>query len=159
MSKRVYVPKSPPASSPGIAAVMRGNKKRDTKPELIVRRMLFAKGYRFRTHGIRVPGNPDIVFAARRKALFVHGCFWHQHKDSSCPYANRKTPSSSYWRAKLARNVQRDREVQSALAQMGWRVCIVWECEAKRHDQLVSRLQEFLGPRVWNSSNKVSAAK
>jgi DNA mismatch endonuclease (patch repair protein) len=108
---------------------MRQIKSKDTSPEIVVRRMIYRSGFRYRLHRKDLPGRPDLVFISRRKAIFVHGCFWHQHPSSSC--ADSRLPKSrvGYWEPKLQRNVIRDAENQSALSQNGWQVLILWECE------------------------------
>lgn len=108
---------------------MRRIRKTDTKPEMIVRRMVHAMGYRYRLHGDRLPGTPDIVLPRHRKVIFVHGCFWHRH---DCP-DGRKLPRSKpeYWGAKLERNRRRDGASIVRLREMGWDVLVVWECEVR----------------------------
>lgn len=121
---------------------MRAVKSRDTKPEMVVRRFANALGYRFRLHRTDLPGKPDLAFPARRKAVFVHGCFWHQHdclRGARLPKANQ-----DYWLPKLKRNVARDAENQARLREMGWNVLVIWECETKNVDHLVARLHSFL---------------
>ena len=119
-------------------------KGRDTKPELIVRRMLHSLGYRYRLQFRSLPGSPDIAFTARRAAVFVHGCFWHGH---DCARAQRMPKTNAaYWTAKIARNRARDREVASALEALGWRQLTIWECELRDPDALAERLRAFLGP-------------
>lgn len=101
-------------------------KSRNTKPELLVRRLLTRLGYRYRLHRAGLPGKPDIVFIGRRKAIFVHGCFWHGH---DCRRGAREPKTNAdYWRAKIARNRVRDGTVRAALAALGWETMIVWEC-------------------------------
>ncbi|MCW0196818.1 very short patch repair endonuclease [Sphingopyxis sp.] len=119
----------------------------DTKPELVVRRLLHGLGYRYRCHRRDLPGKPDLVFTSRRKIVFVHGCFWHQHP--GCPRATRPKSSKSYWHQKLTRNVERDEVSRSQLEDEGWDVLTVWECETKRPD-LKKRLQQFLGPTRYS---------
>jgi DNA mismatch endonuclease (patch repair protein) len=120
---------------------MRQIRKTDTKPELVVRKLVHAMGFRFRLHGRGLPGTPDLVFASRKKVILVHGCFWHQH---NCRLGG-KTPSSNrdYWRPKLARNVERDAENLADLAKLGWSTLVIWECETKSN-QLERRLLQFL---------------
>jgi DNA mismatch endonuclease (patch repair protein) len=115
----------------------------DTKPELVVRRLLHHIGYRYRLHVAALPGRPDLVFHSRRKVIFVHGCFWHQH--AGCADATLPKTRTQFWRNKLHRNVQRDQEQQSALIAMNWAILIVWECELV-DQSLSSRLAKFLGP-------------
>lgn len=113
------------------------------KPEMAVRRTAHALGYRYRLHRKDLPGKPDLVFGPRRKAVFVHGCFWHQHqtcRDGGLPRSN-----ASYWRPKLARNSARDVEHLAALTTAGWRVLVVWECETNDRRELTKRLKRFLG--------------
>lgn len=123
--------------------VMRSVGSKDTKPEMQVRRLLHAHGFRFRLHREDLPGKPDIVFPGRRKIIFVHGCFWHQHP--SCPHAARPSSNSDYWRRKLDRNVQRDAETQVKLAGMGWTTFVVWECQVRDQAELLRRAADFLG--------------
>lgn len=115
----------------------------DTKPELWVRRALHAQGYRFRLHGRGLPGKPDIVFARRRTAVFVHGCFWHRH---GCKKTTHPKSRQDYWEDKFASNVARDRRNAEALAADGWRIFVVWECEVEKDERLLERLSAFLGP-------------
>jgi DNA mismatch endonuclease (patch repair protein) len=124
---------------------MRGNRKTGTRPEMVVRRLLHAMGYRYRLHAKDLPGRPDVVFRKRRLAIQVHGCFWHQHEDPACPLRSKPRSNSGYWDAKLARNVARDREAQARLTAMGWRVEMVWECECRNTAGLAERLREVLG--------------
>lgn len=117
----------PPASSPSVAAVMRGNVSNDTSPELLLRSALWKSGIRgYRKHFMRLPGRPDVVFPSYRLAIFVHGCFWHR-----CPKCNISTPQTNpqYWEEKLSRNVDRDKRVFSQLEQAGWHAMRLWECE------------------------------
>lgn len=122
---------------------------KNTKPELLVRRLLHAAGYRFRLHGAAggrlLPGKPDLVFAARRKVIFVNGCFWHLH---SCP-AGQHAPqnNSEFWEQKRSRTAQRDAAAIQSLAAAGWESLTVWECELKDRSSLEEQLFEFLGPR------------
>lgn len=125
---------------------MRRVRGRDTTPELVVRRLLHAEGYRYRLHGRDLPGKPDIVFVARRRVIFVHGCFWHGH---TCPRGSRRPGTRrDYWNAKLDRNAERDRSHARRLRRMGWGVMIVWECQTapRRRPALERRLRRFLGP-------------
>lgn len=126
------------------SAVMARVKGRDTKPELKVRRLAHALGYRFRLHRRDLPGSPDLVFPGRRAVIFVHGCFWHGH---DCARGAR-TPkqNAAYWTAKIARNRTRDQNAARALEAEGWRVMTVWECEIKDAQALSARLDRFLAP-------------
>jgi DNA mismatch endonuclease, patch repair protein len=125
-------------------AIMRANTAKDTKPELAVRRMLHAMGYRFRLHRRDLPGSPDIVLPGRRKVVQVHGCFWHQHP--GCPRAKLPATREDYWLPKLARNRERDEQTEQKLRALGWRVATVWECEIPEARRLARHLRRFLGP-------------
>ena len=127
------------ARSQNMAAI----KGRNTRPEMVVRRLLYSLGYRYRLHRKDVPGNPDIVFLARRKAIFINGCFWHQHQ--GCRLAHFPRSRLEYWGPKLARNVQRDAASAAILQNMGWKVLVLWECEIKNVEPLTTRLIEFVG--------------
>jgi DNA mismatch endonuclease (patch repair protein) len=125
---------------------MRQIRSKDTKAELTVRHLLHRAGYRYRIHGKDLPGKPDLVFKARRKVIFVHGCFWHQHDANNCTAGKRPQSNTDYWHPKLARNVERDRLQLERLEQEGWGVLVVWECELRDADVLRYRLISFLGP-------------
>jgi DNA mismatch endonuclease (patch repair protein) len=124
---------------------MRSIRKVDTKPELIVRRLAHALGLRFRLHRRDLPGTPDLAFPRHRKVVLVHGCFWHQH--DGCRLARQPRSKPDYWLPKLARNVERDREVEARLAELGWEPLVIWECETRKADLIRERLARFLGPR------------
>jgi DNA mismatch endonuclease, patch repair protein len=146
------VPRSPPPTSVAVTSAMRGNRSRDTRPEMRVRRLLFKLGYRYRLHRRDVPGRPDISFLSRRRIIFVHGCFWHQHPSDQCTLKAYPRTHLSYWGAKLFRNCERDREHQIELARRGWTALIVWECETKDTKMLARRVRAFLGPPSTTSS-------
>jgi DNA mismatch endonuclease (patch repair protein) len=116
----------------------------DTKPEMVVRKLVHSLGYRYRLHRKNLPGCPDLAFPSRQKALFVHGCFWHQHR---CKRGSR-IPSTrrEYWVRKLRRNKERDKETRRKLKESGWSVLVVWECQTKPSDipKLAKRIQRFL---------------
>jgi len=114
---------------------------KNTKPELLVRKALFAAGFRFRLHRKDLPGRPDVVLPGRRVVVFVHGCFWHAHQ--GCRYAKIPATRREFWEAKLAANVERDRRTREALLSAGWRVLVVWEC-ATRSSGVRERLSELL---------------
>lgn len=132
------------------SVIMSAIRSKNTKPELYVRKLLYSLGYRFRLHGKGLPGSPDIVFTARKKAIFVHGCFWHQHSDESCRSSSMPKSNKNYWEKKLQRNVDRDKQNQHDLAQQGWSCLILWECELGDRLLLQDRLLTFLGPTKWN---------
>ncbi|NQD89040.1 DNA mismatch endonuclease Vsr [Paenarthrobacter sp. CM16] len=120
---------------------------KNTKPELLVRRVLHAKGYRYRLHGqagaAKLPGRPDLVFAGRRKVIFVNGCFWHFHDCRAGQHA--PAANAEFWEAKRNRTRQRDAQQGEQLAVEGWEVLTVWECELKDRSALEERLIQFLG--------------
>ena len=123
--------------------IMRSVKGRDTGPEMIVRRLTHKMGYRFRLHRADLPGNPDLVFPSRRAAVFVNGCFWHGH---GCKRGAR-TPKTNteYWTAKIARNLERDKEHRSRLKSLKWRSLVLWECQLKDERRLRAKIRRFLG--------------
>ncbi len=121
-------------------------RQRDTKPEMAVRRAAHALGFRFRLQRGDLPGRPDLVFPKLDKVLFVHGCFWHSHRE--CKSATVPKTRTEYWDAKLAANRARDLRVAEALRQSGWDVGIVWECETRKRDELLERLRAFLSPQL-----------
>ncbi len=116
---------------------------KDTKPEMVVRRMLHALGYRYRLHRRDLPGCPDLVFPGRRKIIFVHGCFWHRHR---CKYG-LVTPATrpEFWKKKLEGNRARDTRVRKELRRLGWQVLVVWECQIRKPDAMIKRVVDFLG--------------
>ena len=126
---------------------MRSIREKNTKPELTVRRLLFAAGYRFRLHCELLPGKPDIVFPARRKVVFIHGCFWHQHQKATCPIRVMPSSNMQYWLPKLARNAARDKEDCAALMKLGWSSIVVWECDIEwAIEKTIAKIEKFLGP-------------
>lgn len=124
--------------------MMAGIKGKNSQPEVMVRRLLFAAGYRFRLHRRELPGTPDIVMPGRKIAIFVHGCFWHLHQ--GCRYAKMPATRPDFWKAKLQANVDRDRRSVEKLNEMGWRVLCVWEC-AMHDAETAASLQDSL--RRW----------
>ncbi|WP_242540531.1 very short patch repair endonuclease [Trinickia mobilis] len=122
---------------------MRRVRGKDTQPELLVRRLLHGLGYRFRIHRSELPGKPDIAFIRRRRLIFVHGCFWHQH---GCGHYKMPQSSTDFWHKKLASNVERDRRHMQQLHDDGWQVLVIWECELRDRSALANRLTAFLGP-------------
>lgn len=119
-------------------------KSRNTAPERNVRSLVCALGYarRYRLNGAKLPGKPDLVFSAMRKAIFVHGCFWHGH---DCKRGARAPKDNAvYWRAKIARNVVRDHAALKTLHADGWRTLVIWECELRDRAAVASRLSAFL---------------
>lgn len=122
---------------------MRRVKGKNTGPELQVRKLLWDMGFRgYRIHYDKLPGAPDIAFTKHRKAIFVHGCFWHGH---NCR-AGRNVPRTNqdYWKPKLMRNVERDQRQRQALQNFGWETLVIWECELRDHDHVRRKLRRFL---------------
>jgi DNA mismatch endonuclease Vsr len=122
--------------------VMQSIRAKDTKPEMIVRRLLFGLGARYRLHANDLPGRPDIVMRSRWLAIQVHGCFWHLHESCRLTRIPRSRPD--YWPAKLQGNKARDARNLAALRGLGWRVLVVWECETRSPERLVEALRQFV---------------
>ncbi|MBI6630352.1 very short patch repair endonuclease [Pontibaca salina] len=113
--------------------MMAGIKGKDTKPELVLRRALHARGFRYRLHSKNVPGRPDLVFSKHHAIVFVHGCFWHRHE--GCRYTTTPSTRPEFWLTKFDANVARDRSVHDQLLDAGWRVATVWECALRRPEE------------------------
>jgi DNA mismatch endonuclease (patch repair protein) len=129
-----------PSQRSKVMAQVRG---KDTKPEMRVRTTVHGMGLRFRLHRRGLKGTPDLVFPKYKVAIFVHGCFWHQHP--GCKRASMPQNREDFWRAKLARNVERDTEAELQLRSEGWRVEIIWECETKDAMQIRKRVEKIFG--------------
>jgi DNA mismatch endonuclease, patch repair protein len=114
---------------------------KDTTPELHVRKLLFSLGFRYRIHRKDLPGNPDIVFPARKRVIFVHGCFWHPHQP--CRISHVPRSNQAYWLPKLEGNLARDRAALKALRELGWKTLVLRECQVKSV-ALEGRLRRFL---------------
>ena len=121
--------------------VMRAVRSKDTKPEMVVRRLTHGMGFRYRLHRNDLPGRPDLVFPGRRKVIFVHGCFWHHH---DCQAGRLPQTRRAFWKAKLHGNRARDERHAAALAEGGWKALTLWECELADRDALRTRLLLFL---------------
>lgn len=126
---------------------------KDTRPELIVRRLVHGMGFRYRLHRRNLPGAPDLVFPSRNKVIFIHGCFWHRHPDPACKLARLPKTRLEFWRPKLEGNRRRDLHAQQRLCDLGWHFLIVWECEIGHKEQLVNRIQLFLEGRGCDRSS------
>lgn len=122
--------------------IMARVRSRDTKPEMMVRRLVHAMGYRYRLHAKDLPGKPDLVFRSREKVIFIHGCFWHQHED--CALARLPKSRQNFWVPKLDANRQRDVRNECALQHAGWDVLTIWECELGDVAKLRTRIRGFL---------------
>lgn len=124
------------------SALMARIQAKDTKPELLVRRLIHGLGYRYRLHRKALPGTPDLVFPSRKKVIFVHGCFWHRHE--GCNFATMPKTRVAFWKKKFDSNVHRDLRVQEELDLLGWQSLIIWECETKSLENLAKTVHEFL---------------
>jgi len=124
------------------SSLMSRVRNRDTGPELLLRRVLTHLGYRYRVQYERVPGRPDIAFPGRRKAIWVHGCFWHQHP--GCPRATLPKSRRDFWIPKLEANRRRDLATQEEVRELAWDILVVWECEMRDRDGLARICVEFL---------------
>jgi DNA mismatch endonuclease (patch repair protein) len=129
-----------PATRSRMMSRIRG---RNTRPELAVRRYLHAVGLRFRLGGCGLPGRPDLVFPGRRAAVFVHGCFWHQHR--GCRFATRPSTHADFWQRKFNVNVERDARALSSLEAMGWIPLTIWECETRSDLEMDKLAWQILG--------------
>ena len=122
--------------------MMASVRSKNTQPEMIVRKLAHSMGYRFRIHRADLPGKPDLCFPSRKKVVFVHGCFWHQHGCNQCHLPRSNT---GYWLPKLSRNRARDFEHLAALTSLGWKSLVIWECELDNATRLSKVLSKFLG--------------
>ncbi|MGC2164247.1 MAG: DNA mismatch endonuclease Vsr [Silvibacterium sp.] len=123
---------------------MRKIRSKDTKPELQIRKLLFGLGYRFTLHRKDLPGEPDIVFTGRKRVIFIHGCFWHQHQD--CREGRVPGSRQEYWIPKLKNNISRDQKHVVELQKLGWKVLVIWECQVTNIDRAEDMMLKFLGP-------------
>ena len=128
--------------------IMSSIKGKNTKPEIVIRRLLHGAGYRFRIHVNLLPGKPDLYFSSRKKAVFVNGCFWHGHK--GCRRARLPNSNKNFWRDKIQGNIQRDLKKRKELADMGIESFVVWECELSTIDNVMGNLKKFLGAPKHN---------
>lgn len=125
--------------------IMRRVHSTDTTPELIVRKLTHALGFRYRLHKKDLPGKPDLVFSGKKKVIFVHGCFWHGHE---CKRGNRVPKENrEYWTKKIKNNIDRDSRHINELGRLGWSVLTIWECETKDYDTLKQQIIKFLNER------------
>jgi len=122
--------------------IMSSVRGRDTKPEILVRSFVHRMGFRFRIHRRDLPGNPDIVLPRHGKVIFVHGCFWHGHK--RCQRSKRPTTNKGFWNKKLDENIERDKRFQRKLRLMGWKVLVLWQCEVRKPEKMLRKLERFL---------------
>lgn len=117
---------------------------KDTMPELRVRRTAHSLGFRYRLHGKGLPGHPDLVFASKRKVVFVHGCFWHRHRGCAKTRFPKSPERAAFWRGKLLGNARRDHRNQRELEKSGWKTLVIWECETDDFMRLRTILNRFL---------------
>jgi DNA mismatch endonuclease, patch repair protein len=122
--------------------IMRLVKPTNNKTEIGVRRILHALGLRFRLHGQALPGKPDVILPKWRTIILVHGCFWHRH--ARCRKATTPKTKVAFWKEKFEANVKRDKRVRARLGRLGWRVCVVWQCELTSPEKLARRLDAFI---------------
>jgi DNA mismatch endonuclease (patch repair protein) len=121
---------------------MRRVRRKDTKPEMVVRQLVYSAGGRYRLHRKDLPGSPDLVFPGRRKVIFVHGCFWHRHE--GCRFASSPKTRREFWEAKFSRNRERDHKALERLDELGWDSLVIWECETRVSEQLSEIIRNFL---------------
>lgn len=138
------------------SVVMSKVRSKNTRPELIVRKLVFGAGYRYRLHVKTLPGSPDLVFPGRKKVIFVHGCFWHRH--DNCAAARMPKSRVEFWSEKLNRNKERDVRVTHALRQAGWEVLVIWECELTDRHALEKTIATFLGATRLRATRPMHAA-
>jgi DNA mismatch endonuclease (patch repair protein) len=122
--------------------IMARVRSKNSRPEVFVRRLVYALGYRYRLHQRDLPGSPDLVFRSRQKVIFVHGCFWHRH--TKCALARMPKSRVDFWNEKLEGNRRRDERNKRALAREGWRVLIIWECQIRNASRLEAKIRRFL---------------
>lgn len=122
--------------------VMRSVRGKNSGIERLVRSAIHRLGFRFRLHIADLPGQPDVVLPRHRKIIFVNGCFWHQHR--GCVKSKQPQTRADWWRSKLERNVERDRDARRRLVRMGWQVFVIWECETRDQEALTRRLRVFM---------------
>lgn len=131
--------------------IMRAIGPKDTRPERLVRSILHNMGYRFRVQGMKLPGRPDVVFSARRKVVFIHGCFWHAH---GCSRSRPPRSRADYWLPKLADTKRRDLKNEERLSSAGWGILVLWECELGDPSSVADRLRRFLGTTIFLRSSR-----
>lgn len=136
---------------PSRSRVMARVKGKNTRPELLVRKMVFAAGYHYRIHVKDLPGCPDLIFPGKRKVIFVHGCFWHRHE--GCKSARMPKSRIDFWSAKLNGNKLRDTRTYDALLGAGWQVMVVWECDLRHPEAVAKAIKIFLDAPLRSSPN------
>lgn len=129
-------------------------KAKNTSPELVVRRFLYSHGFRYRVHQKDLPGKPDIVLPKYRTVIFVHGCFWHGHSCKIGSGLRKPKSNTDYWIPKIEKNIARDKENQRMLESDGWKVIVIWECDVKHEDRLISALKSLLDLKESENAQK-----
>jgi DNA mismatch endonuclease, patch repair protein len=122
--------------------IMARVRSKNSRPEMVVRKIVFAMGHRYRLHARALPGCPDLVFRGKRKVIFVHGCFWHRH--ANCALARMPKSRLDFWTSKLEGNRKRDKRNKRVLSREGWKVLTIWECQLRDAVLLESRIRRFL---------------
>jgi len=140
-AEKILMPRYDPLTKAERSERMSRIRSIDTKPEMLVRRLIHGMGYRYSLHSKDLPGHPDIVFRSRKKIIFVHGCFWHQH---GCRQYRQPKTRRSFWEAKLAQNKARDAATRKQLRELGWMLLTVWECQIKGVSKLKTKIACFL---------------
>jgi len=129
-------------SPEGRSRIMRSVRSKNTRPEKLVRSLIHRLGYRFRIHYKKLPGCPDLAFPAKRKVIFVHGCFWHGH--GRCRSGKLPLTNTDYWHPKILGNIERDKKNQSHLKKDGWKILTLWGCQLEKIEKLEKQLIKFL---------------
>ena len=129
-------------------------KSKNTKPELLVRKFLFSRGFRYRLNHPRLPGHPDLVLRKYRTVIFVNGCFWHGHE--GCKYFRLPKSNTSFWETKITRNIERDKETTQALTALGWKVIRIWECELRNKSNRKAALNKLLNDITCSTVKRYS---
>lgn len=132
--------------------MMSGIRSRNTKPELLIRKQLFARGFRYRINVKKLPGSPDIVFAKHQAVIFVHGCFWHGH---DCRFFRLPATRPEFWTEKINKNRKRDARALNELHALGWRICIIWECALRGKQKLIAMQETVDNIAGWLISDSV----
>lgn len=148
-AKKAMVSESPPSAQR--SAIMRAVNRKNTGPEMTLRRALHAQGIRYRLHAKHLPGSPDIVFPRYHAVVFVHGCFWHRH--AGCRYTTTPSTRREFWQAKFEANVARDSAVRATLLESGWRVATVWECALRKLER-VELATDRLASWLWGNASE-----
>lgn len=135
------------------SSMMSGIRSKDTKPEMIIRKALYARGYRYRLHSSKVQGKPDIIMRKYNAVIFIHGCFWHGH---DCKLFRLPKTRTAFWENKIGTNQKRDREVISTLQKEGWRIAVIWECAMRGKGKMdFENMMDILTEWIESDSKKL----